>query len=170
MKKNWIKLLTFLLGILISDISYGQVRVYNNDKTFSFIPLDNWENFSKDNELTFAQPLDNVSDIFRENIKISVSPANGMKLDELWNSYVLIDFPKSFENFKIIQMWNSKINEKDVKWIEFTNYKSEIKFRSLIYMLVENDKMYFIVCLALDIDFEKTEKSFLEMVNSFETN
>ena len=167
---DWFKSSLIILGILISFYSSGQERCFNTDTSFSFIPLENWENFSKGNGLTFAQQKDSEVDNFRENIKLDVSPANGFSLDELWNSYVVRDFPKSFEKFKMVQMWNSNVNEKEAKWIEFTNYSSGLKFRNLVYMLVENDRMYFIICSALDKDFDKTEDEFLKMVNSFEIN
>jgi hypothetical protein len=147
---------------------FGQERVFNPNKSFSFIPMENWENHSKENTLTFAQPLKNKLDNYQENIQISEYPANGMSIEELWKAFVLRDFPKSFENYKFIQSWDSNINDKKAKWIEFTNTANNVKFKNLVYMLVENDKMYYLICMATETEYPQSEKEFRQMINTLQ--
>jgi hypothetical protein len=120
--------------------------------------------------LTFAQPLQSDADEYQENIIISEYPSEGKTLDELWNSMVLRDFPRSFENFKFKQMWDSKIGQYDAKWIEFSNKAHGLVFCNLVYMLVENDKMYYILCTAEEKEFDQVEKDFNIMINSLQLN
>lgn len=164
------KTLIIILGIFFFNTLIGQERVYNSDKTFSIIPLKYWEDHSKETSLVFAQPLENNSDIFQENIRFNEHPANGKNLNELWDMYVLKDFPKSFDNYKMIEMWDSNINGKKAKWIDFTNTENNIKYRNLVYMLVENNRTYYIVCTAIDDKYLQVEKEFRQMINSFEIN
>jgi hypothetical protein len=160
-------LLLFIITISFSNV-FGQERFYNSNKTFSFIPIANWENYSKEDTLCFAQPLSNIFDNYQENINVCIYPANGMSLEELWESFVLRDFPKSFENYKFIQMSESIINEKKAKWIAFSNTTNNVKFQNLVYMLVENDIMYYIICIAKESEYSKLDKEFRQMINTFQ--
>jgi len=158
---------TFFL-LLVVKLSIGQERVFNSEKTFSIIPVKGWENYSKENNIIFAQKLTNIRDRYQENIQIFSRPANNMTLEELWKSFVIRDFPKSFENYKFKQMWNSNINGMNANWIEFTNTGEQGQtFYNLVYMLVENNVMYYIICLALEKDYKSVEKDFRQMINSF---
>ncbi len=160
--------LFLIIAILSFNTLLGQDSIYSNNKSFSFKPIASWENNSKENILIFAQPFKSKIDNYQENIHISEYPANGMTLEELWQAFVLRDFPISFENYKFIQMAESKVNFKKAKWIEFTNTDNKVEFKNLVYMFVENDKMYYIICLATESEYEATEKDFRQMINSFE--
>jgi hypothetical protein len=142
--------------------------MFNSSKSFSFIPADNWENYSKDNSLIFAKPLNSSSEYYRENIQIIEYPANGMTLDDLWESFVVKDFPNAFENFEFIRMWDSSVNGKKAKWIEFKNTANNLTYKNLVYMLVENDIMYYLICSATVTGYEQTIKEFRQMINTFE--
>ena len=162
------RLLLFFISIFFLNNVSGQDRVFNSSKSFSFIPANNWENYSKDNSLIFAKPLNSSSENYRENIRISEYPANGMTLEELWESFVIKDFPIAFENYKFIQMWDSSVNGKKAKWIEFKNTANNLTYKNLVYMLVENDEMYYIICMATVNGYEQTVKEFRQMIDTFE--
>lgn len=160
--------LLFILAFLSFLNLSGQTRVWNPSKTFSFIPVEGWENYSREDTLVYAQPLQSESDNFRENIRINVYPANGMTLHQAWNSMVVRDFPKSFQDYKMLQTGNSVINGKNAKWIEFTNTDFNVRFKDLAYMFVEDGKMYYIICLSTMTENPLVEKAFKQMVESFE--
>jgi hypothetical protein len=165
------KLLTVLVVVISNfNVLIGQDRVFSPSKSFSFIPVKNWKNYSEEDMLIFAKPLKNIFDIYRASIQIGEHPANGMNLEALWKSYVLRDFPKSFDNYKFIQMGDARINGKKAKWIICTNTANWKKthFKNLVYMFVENDRMYDIICIDIEHNYENTEKEFRQMINSFE--
>ena len=158
---------TFFL-LLVIKLSNGQERVYNSEKTFSIIPVEGWKNYSKENNIVFAQKHTSIRDRYQENIQVLTHPADDMTLDELWDVYVIKAFPKSFENYKFKQMWKSNINGINANWIEFTNTGEQGQtFYNLVYVLVKNNIMYYIICLALEKDFKSVEKDFRKMINSF---
>jgi hypothetical protein len=169
---------TFFYSIVVAVISmfftacgnaYGQERIYNSEKTFSIIPIKGWINYSEKNGISFAKKRISFT-TYRENIGIFPNPANGMTLDELWNSFVIRDFPISFDNYKEIQTGKSNINGMNANWIECTNtfaHSEGYTFRNLVYMFVENDTMYYIICMALDENYKNYEKDFQKMINTF---
>lgn len=167
MIKILIKLLVLTIFFFLHNGSFAQERVSNSTKSFSIIPSKNWENHSKGTSLVFVQPKENNLDIFQENISFKEYPANGKNLEELWNAYVINDLPKLFNSYKVKQVWKSNIKGKKANWIECSNVYNGIKFRNLIYMLVEQDTLYFIICIATDNRYQKTENEFRKMINSF---
>jgi|GEM_PF-3446008 len=158
-----------LMSFLFVYPLFGQERVYSADKKISIVPIESWKNHSKDNDLIFAQANENRFDRYRENILVQAHPAYGRSLNELWNLYIVEDFPYVFDDYQMIQSDDTTIDGKPVKWIEFTyTDKEKLKFRILIYMLVEDDVMYQLICSAMEDAFPKTEKLFKKMVESFE--
>jgi hypothetical protein len=162
MKKSL--LLSFLT--IMTVVSFGQ-RVFNLGKTFSIIPVENWQNFSSQNSLVFAQLNQGQKDNYQENIQINEYPANGLTLTECWESFIIRDFPSAFENYKMLEMWDANINGKQAKWIMFTNTVEGISFQNLVYMLVENNKMYYIICTGEYEYFKQNESDFKKMINNF---
>ena len=143
-------------------------RVYNSEKTFSIIPIEGWINYSEGNNIIFAAPKQTTLGVrYQDNIQIDADPVYNMELDGLWNSYVVDILPKSFENYKMKQMGISSINGKNAKWIEFTNTAHGQTFYNLVYMLVENNIMYCIMCITLERVYQTVEKDFKQMVNTF---
>jgi len=168
MKKNLFTAIVIGLLLVSCKTSVGQERVYNSGKTFSIIPIRGWENHSTGNSIIFAQRLTSIRDRFQENVQAHTFPANSMTLDELWNSWVINDFPRSFENYRFKQSGESVINGVRANWIEFTNRGEQGQtFRNLVYILVENDIMYYIICIALDRDYKSVETDFKKMIYSF---
>jgi hypothetical protein len=157
----------FILISIIPFVSNAQERTLNSDKTFSIEPINEWENYSKNNSIIFAKPLKNTEDVFQENIQFNVYPADGATLQQLWNSWILQDFPNSFERFKIIKMWDSNVNDYEAKWIEFTNTANELNYRNLVYLIMNNDMVYYIIGSSLDQEFNEVEHEFRLMINSF---
>lgn len=154
----------FFSGVVV----YGQQRVYNSNKFFSFIPIENWENHSHDSSLVFAQPSQGIFDLYLENIQIVTYPTEGKTLDEIWNSWIIIDFPNSFSNYEVMKTGNSNINGKNAKWIDFKNRDNNINYRDLCFCIVDKEVLYYILCLSLESDFEKTENDFMKMINTLE--
>lgn len=154
----------FFSGIVV----YGQQRVYNSSKKFSFVPIKNWENHSKDSSLVFAQSSQGILDLYLENIQIKTFSTNGETLDEIWNSWVIKDFPISFINYKVMKTGISNINGKKAKWVDFKNRDNNLNFRNITYFIVDNNVLYYILCLSLESDFEKTENDFIKMINTLE--
>lgn len=162
------KLTLCILWLLTTSICFSQNRVYNVDSSFSFIPSENWINYSDSSGLIFAQVKHSSYDKYQENIQIHKYSANGLDLHTCWNNDILKAFPKSFDNFKIVSMWDTKINGYKAKWMEYTCDDIGMKFKDIVYIIVEKNTIYFIMCLSLDDAFEATEKDFRNMVDSFE--
>ncbi len=150
------------IGILFLSFSFSQERKYF--KTFSFIPIKNWKKKS-DTDMVFVKPLD-LRDLYQENITIDEYPAQGMTLKKLWNSFVIKDFPKSFKDYKIIESGVDNIDGNSANWIICSNSYSGVKFINIVYMIVKNDLMYYIIAMADSKDFEKTKKDFISMIKS----
>ncbi|MGD9491816.1 MAG: hypothetical protein AB7V36_00520 [Bacteroidales bacterium] len=160
-------LLIFLL--LVSGVfAYGQQRVFNSNNKFSIIPIENWENHSEDSSLVFSQSSQGALDLYSENIQIATFPADGKTLDEIWNSWVIEDFPNSFNNYEVMGTGVLIINNKTVRWVDFKNRDFNLNFRDLAFLIVDNDVLYYIICLSLEMDFEKTRNDFFKMINTLE--
>jgi len=162
MKSTFLIIYLFFFSLVI----FGQQRVYNSNDRFSIIPIENWENHSIDSSLVFSQPSQGVLDLYKENIQILTYPANGKSLDEIWDSWVIEDFPNSFIDYKVMNMGISYVDGKKAKWIEFINKDYNFYFRDIAYFLVYNDVLYYIICLSLERDFVKTENDFLKMIST----
>ncbi|MDR2040583.1 MAG: energy transducer TonB [Bacteroidales bacterium] len=155
--------------LLLAQLSMGQKRVYNSGITFSIIPIEGWGNYSKRNNIVFAQKLTGFKDRYQENISIETYPANNLTLDELWDFHTINVYPVAFKKYAMKQTGESKINGMDAKWIAFTN-KAKAKrqtFYNLVYMIVENNIMYSIICVALEKDYKSVEKDFQKMIHTF---
>ena len=163
----WIFLVVNFIFYDVFGLSIGQDRVYNSEKTFSIVPTEGWINCSEGNNIIFAQKLTSFRDRYQENIQIEAFPGINMTLDELWENYVIKDFPKSFENYKIKQTGKTNINGINAKSIEFTNTAHGQTFDNLVYILVEKNIMYQIICLAIEKDYKSVEREFKEMINTF---
>ena len=160
------RLIFTIFLLLVVKLSIGQERVYNSDKTFSIIPIEEWINYSKGNEIVFFHKLTSFRDIYQESIQIKTYPADSITLDELWNSFIMSDLTKSFKNYKSKQTGKSNINGKNANWTEFTNTAYGHKLFNLVYMLVENNIIYHIVCISLEKDYKSVENDFKKMINS----
>lgn len=167
MKHIYKKGFLIVMLFVFSNSLCGQNRIMSYDKTYSFITLEDWEDHSESASLIFAQPLENTIDNYMENIRIDSYPSEGMSLNEYWQYYVVLDFPLQFENYQLIRFFSMKINNMDANWIEFTNEANGLKYKSCIYMLWHNDKIYSILCSAKEKDYAKTQPLFQKMANSF---
>jgi hypothetical protein len=159
-------LITLILAL--STNMGAQDRLYNQSKSFSIESAKGWIDKSSGDVIN----LENRTGEFHilGDIKIAAYPSNGESLDSLWDLYVLKGFPNSFDNYEFIQSWDSEINEINTKWIEFRFSKNGNLFKIRVYMLVENDQMFYITWTALDADFEFVEKDFNFMTNSLIIN
>ena len=146
--------------LLISQVIKNETRNYTIEKT------ENWEHRIEGNKTTIFSKNEGLFDNYQENLQVHIFPANGMNLEQVYETQITFKFSKTFKNFQLIEEGEMLIDGNKSKWIRFKCKDQSVKFEDLALMFVKNDKAYYIVCLSKDKDFENYQSRFLEMIKS----
>jgi len=170
MKKNLFTAIIIGLFFVASNVSFGQERVYNSEKTFSITPAKGWENHSAENAIVFIQGQ--TEDGRRANIQVRTLPThwtNDMTFDELWNHWITRVLPRVHRrHFTLKQTGESSINGINANWIEYTyTQRRRQTARTLVYMFIENDIVYLIMSMAPEEHNKNVEADIRRMIYSF---
>lgn len=163
------KVSSILIAILLLAgwKTVAQERVYNEKKTFSFVPAEGWEDQTEGGAIIFSQPKTGSRDKYRENIWLGHFPANGEGLEDLWKSFIIRDFTRIFDDFEIIHEGLTELHGQSAIWMLSESSAFDRKFKDLVYMTMRRGMVYYIVCIAEKKEFDDVEMVFKGMVDSF---
>ena len=161
-KRYFIVLLLFLF---MFDV-HGQNLIWNKSGSISMLMDEKWAvNSTKDN-LGVIMKLKGVNQDIGGTLQVTTAPAKGKDLNQLWNEYVVQDFPTSFHKYQQIEEGTTTIDSISSKWILFYSVNHEITFKNRSTCLVKDDTLYIITCVSPAGFYELVEEAFEKMINS----
>ncbi len=154
--------------IFSSCAVYGQSKGYvNKSSQLEFKYFDNWTLEEMPGHVMVFAPSEGVTDHENENLGISIAPANGMSLDECYNTYVIHALPKALDQYNPISQGIEAINGSRARWIEIQfKAKDGLLTTNLIYVLVSNEKLYIIVAYSSTKKFSTYKEKFLSIIRT----
>ncbi|MES2622280.1 MAG: hypothetical protein V4615_15625 [Bacteroidota bacterium] len=115
--------------------------------------------------VTIYSPKENDADDFIENISIVTQPFTG-NADAYYNTY-LLGILRLFKDYKLVDSGTKTINGQNAHWSVYTFTYGNYTAKVLAYYFSFNGKGYALTCSAKENTYDKYQKKFEAIAESF---
>lgn len=158
-------IISIVLIILLPILCKSQL-IINKDGKYEITKLIDWDYRINGTNTTIISKHTSFLDPYQENLQVDTFSANGMNLDLVFQNYIKRDFPKSFDDYELVSERTDTICGLAAKWLICKNTDFGEKFEDLVVIVVKNNTVFFIICLAREQDFEQFKGSFIKMIKT----
>ncbi len=169
-------LLTGILILFTLSEGLAQQQVAENTEAhFTFSYPSTWFAKSDGTITDVFSPEEGAEDVWQEYLGVSIGEANGLTLQEAFDYYIKTDFPEYYPEFTVLRSGKETINGLSAQWALCSYGASGTannKFQSaiinnLFYLILKNDVLYFINGIAVETEYPRFEKTFLDIIRTF---
>lgn len=144
-------------------------RYYNKEYKFSIVFPGNWELQQKEMGaiVVALSPEVSVQDSFRENVNITVEEvASGVTAQSYFQNTIK-NMKGYSKDFKILDVHECAVAKRKAMRFIYNFSISGLQLKGVQYQILYNNYAYVITCMALPYTFNKYEKQFTRIAQSF---
>ncbi|KAB2805368.1 hypothetical protein [Phaeocystidibacter luteus] len=161
------KNLFVLSFVLVSSTLFSQGRIDYPELELSFVPVEGWVELESESSRVVYQGLEAESSgggyvVFQ----INQFPSTGDKLDDLWTNIISVQYPQSFDSFRVVVNFSTSIDSVPAKWGEFRYEFEGQAFRLFSGIIIKEDRVYNVLYMTQDLRSRSELRSFLSAFNS----